>query len=256
MPVLVSDVYNFINEIAPFNKALEYDNTGLLVGDLNSNVNKIGVCLDITGQVVEQAITLNCNLIISHHPIIFTPLKSLLSDSIVYKLAENNISAICAHTNLDSAKDGVNDCLCNALEIRVTESIADPKYENYPPIARLGTLAKEMNPQEFAAFVKEKLNCPDVRFCSKGKSIKKVAVCGGASSELLSEVYQKGADAFITSEVKHHEWLIANNLDLTVIDAGHFSTEYVVVDSLCQKIKDKFNINCFSFIQTAPYNSL
>lgn len=255
MTISVLDVYNFIDEIAPFETALDFDNTGILVGDKNAVVNKIGVCLDITERVISDAIHTNCNLIISHHPIIFSPLKSVTSDNIAYKLISNNISAICAHTNLDAAAGGVNDCLSDLLGLSDIIEVADPKYENAPPIARLGVLPKAMEPDEFAAYVKEKLDCPDVRFCTNGKTIQKVGVCGGASSEMLETIFHSNADAFVTSEVKHHEWLIANNLDFTVIDAGHFSTEYVVVAPLSKMIKDRFNLTTLTFTQHPPYKT-
>ena len=117
--IKIKNIYEFIDSFAPFKDSMDFDNCGLLVGNINSEVNNVLVALDITNEVVEEAKKLGANLIISHHPVIFKPIKKIMSDSVVYNLIKNDIAAICAHTNLDMAEDtGVNTCLANALELK------------------------------------------------------------------------------------------------------------------------------------------
>ena len=113
----IDEIYRYLNEIAPFSTAMDFDNAGFLVGDGKTEVTKALVTLDITAQSVRQAREKGAQLIVSHHPVIFHPLKRLLSNSVPYLLAKEGIGAICAHTNLDMAPGGVNDCLAAALEL-------------------------------------------------------------------------------------------------------------------------------------------
>ena len=111
----VKDIYNYIDSIAPFNSQEEWDNSGLLVGDENIEVSKVLFALDVTTDIIDQAVDGGADLIITHHPIIFKPVTDVLSDSLIYRLIKNNISIICAHTNYDKAVDGVNDILCKTV---------------------------------------------------------------------------------------------------------------------------------------------
>ena len=132
--VTVGEIYSYIDSIAPFDTQMDFDNSGLLVGSKNDKVDKVLLALDITNEVVEEANNLNANLIISHHPIIFKPIKSLSSDSIPYKLAKYGISAICAHTNLDMSNQGVNKCLADALGLKDTKPLTIYKEQKYHKI--------------------------------------------------------------------------------------------------------------------------
>ena len=121
----VKDIYRFIDIIAPFSTQEEWDNSGLLVGEENKEVSRILFALDITSDVLNQAINANAELIITHHPIIFKPVSNILSDSLLYKLIENGISIISAHTNYDKAVDGVNDILCKTIGATKYEKVED-----------------------------------------------------------------------------------------------------------------------------------
>lgn len=232
----VGNIYDFIDKIAPFSTAADFDNSGLLVGDKNFAVNKCLVTLDITSKVVLEAKKLGANLIISHHPVIFNPLKNLNSKNPVYLMVQNNISAICAHTNLDIAeKIGVNASLADALGILNIKTIEDTCS-----FAMVGNLDQEITPKNFAKSVKEKLNCKAVKCYLGSKNIKKVAFCCGGGGEFIKNAALLNADAFISSDVKHHEFLTAFENDITLIDAGHFNTENVVIDPLIDLLKRNF----------------
>ena len=136
--LIIGDVYNFINSFAPFNTAEDFDNVGLLVGDKKATISKALVCLDCTEEVIAEAITIGANLIISHHPIIFSPLKKVLSDSIVYKLIQNSISVISAHTNLDIAPMGVADNLAEKMELENTQQFACGNVKSFYKLSVFG----------------------------------------------------------------------------------------------------------------------
>lgn len=231
----VTEVYDFLNNLAPVSTALEYDNVGILVGDPNKEVKRAVVCLDCTPQVVKMADEFSAELIITHHPVIFEPLKSVVkSDSnVVYSCIEKGISVISMHTNLDVAVGGVNDCLANALELENIEPLADDEGFCF----RKGSLKTEMSTNRFAEFVKEKLG-GNVRFAAVEKSIKTVSVCGGAGGSEL-ETAMKNTDAFVTADVKHNVFItaIANNYPL--FDAGHYHTERVLIKPLTKKLSNE-----------------
>lgn len=238
--MFVKEIYNFINEIAPFNTAMDFDNAGLLVGGMDEDVKKIGVVLDITPDTVEYAKNNGINLIVAHHPVIFAPIKSLKSHTVTFMLAKNNINAICVHTNLDCAKGGVNDALIETLGLENIGTFADSECENLPPIGRIGALPHSMTPEEFAKHVKEKLCTDGVTYTPCKKDIKTVAVCGGSGGSMLSDVVKIKADAYVTGEAKHHELLDANNEGISLVLAGHFETENPVVKVLHKILIEKF----------------
>lgn len=251
----VADIYKMIDKIAPFNERFPFDNVGVLVGDAASTVKRIAVCLDITRDVVKRAAENECDLIVSHHPVIFNKLSSVTAESIPYMLIKHGVSAICAHTNLDVAKGGVNDRLAIALGIENVDRLVDNEYPDTAPIARIGDV-DAISPVDFVKFVKTQLNSEGVRYIEGSKTIRRVCVYGGAGNEFVLQAKAAGADAFITSEIKHHQWLEAKDLDMTVIDAGHFSTENVVVKPLALLLKDKLDCDVRIISQSAPYSVL
>ncbi len=234
---LIRDIYQFLDEFSPFNAAFSYDNCGLLVGNFDNTVNKVLLSLDITKNVIKEAKGLGAELIISHHPIIFKPIKFVNSDSALHLLCELNISAICAHTNLDVAKEGVNYQLAKALMLKNLKPLT---YEENSPLGFLGTLEKTMTCKEFANYVKKQLRCDGLRYTKINRPINTVAVCSGSGGNLVDEVAAKNADVFVTGEIKHSQILQANELNIAIVDAGHYRTENVIISPLTQKLRLKF----------------
>lgn len=238
---LVSDIYAFIGEIAPFDTAMDFDNVGVLVGNRSQEVEKILIALDITNEVVNEAKIAGAQLIVSHHPVIFNGVKSIESNCVVYNMIQNGITAICAHTNLDSAENGVNKCLADALELKNLKPLSFYEAKGQRCVLGLiGVLKEEMNAKDFAVLVKNALDCSGVRYTDVRATIKTVAVCSGSGGDLINNVVALGADAYVTGEIKHHEILIANENNICVVDAGHFKSEDVVVEPLVNLIKTKF----------------
>ncbi len=245
------DILNFLEEWCPPDSAASYDNVGFLVGDRNQEITKILVALDCTSNVIEEAENLGANLIVTHHPIIWAPLKNVTESSRVFKLIKSGISVISCHTNLDVATGGVNDVLAEKLGLKNIK-ILDNMDGDF--CSRLGELEREYSQEEFAKYVKEKLDTV-VRFSVGKNTIKKVAVCGGAGSEMLVPALLSGCDALVTADVKHSTFITAEEKGLTLIDAGHFDTENMIIKPLANYLKSKTNLEIFES-QLTPVKSL
>lgn len=248
MTKTVRDVYEAIDCLAPFDTAEEWDHVGLQVGDLSAAVIRALVCLDVTKEAVERAREIGAALIVSHHPPLFEPLQTLAADSVPYALASSGIAVLSAHTNLDRAAGGVNDCLCDALGLAGTAPVADG-------LGRVGTLPSPMSSAALAKHVGAALHTC-VRLHAGTGEVRRVAVVCGSGGDLLTAVREEASpDAFVTGEMKHHEWLHAG--DTTVIEAGHFATEQVVVRPLAAWLSARLpEIEWEAFEGQPPYETI
>lgn len=235
--VIINDIYAFLNEIAPVRYQMDFDNAGFLVGDGGAAVKKALLALDITDAVIAEAIELRAQLIVSHHPLIFTPLRHATTDDLagrkVLTMARHGISAICMHTNLDAADGGVNDALAEKLGLLQTEYLTDEKT------GRVGTLKCQIPLVEFTRFVVKSLGCNGLRYTDCGRPVHRVAVGGGACGEYIAQAIALGCDTFVTSDLRYHDFLDTKELNL--IDAGHFPTEQVIVPELCRRLQAAFS---------------
>lgn len=249
----VRDFYDYINNIAPFDTQEPWDNSGMLVGSMEKEVCRVVLTLDITREVVEYAKEANADLIISHHPVIFNPIKKLDCNSVAYLLAQNSISAVCAHTCLDKANGGVNDVLARVLELEEVESLSDSGDAS---MLRAGVLPKPMTADELAFYVKDRLHGL-VRYNNTGKIIESVALCGGAGCSLINEVVDYGIDCYITGDANHHDFIDAQASGLSLMAAGHFETENPTIYMLSNKLRVDFpNIEIFLVNQKSPINNI
>lgn len=231
----IGEVFKKLCEIAPPELAMPYDNSGFLIGDRERNVTKAVVCLDCTSSAIDYAVQKKAELIISHHPIIFSPIKQIVSDGDGKKIIsciENKISVISMHTNLDSAADGVNDCLARAIELNNIKKIDSDDGFSF----RYGNLKEEMKAGDFATHVKNHLKS-SVRYADSDKIIKTVAVCGGSGGDFLTQA-AKNADAFLTADVKHSVFISAIEMGYPLFDGGHYATENVVIEPLVKKLNN------------------
>lgn len=235
--IKIKNVYDFINEIAPFTGALDYDNVGLLAGDRNSAVDRIMLSLDITFDVIEESIAENAQLIISHHPVIFEPIKNVTEGNKLFHLIKNGISAICAHTNLDIAQEGINDVLFEMLGLHDMKWLS---VDNTQAIGRWGTLKEPVAVKDFALFVKKLLNANVVRYVEGNRHVKNVAVVSGAGGSDYKTALICGADTLVTGDSKYNAFLEAYEAGFNIIEAGHFSTENIILPLLKKKLEDKF----------------
>lgn len=224
----VKDFYGYLNSIAPFETQEDWDNSGMLVGDMNAEVKKAAVVLDITHEEIKKAKAIGADLIISHHPVIFNPIKSVTKGSVPYELVASSINALCCHTPLDIADGGTNDSLAELLGINVTR--ADD------PILRLGTV-EPTTAENLAGKIAKTLNTK-VRYADAGRKIEKIAICTGAGCSLIEAAGE--IDAFITGDASHHNFLDCIQAGITLIAAGHYETEIVVVPVLVKKLQAQF----------------
>ena len=222
MSVTVQQILGLLQTLAPSELACSWDNVGLLV-DVSVPVSHVLTTLDITAAVVQEAVENDCQLIVSHHPVIFNPLRTVQPQNIIYALVQSGIAVISAHTNLDMAYPyGVNDALCRKLGLQNVRGILK---EGETDIAYMGELPEEMTTEDFAAHIKEALGLSAVRCTAVSKMLRTVAVVGGAGGDYALAAQAKGADAFVTGEVKHHEAIAAQQAGLALYEAGHYHTE-------------------------------
>lgn len=330
---LIRHISTFLNQWAPPSIKMDYDNVGLLVGDSNTEVNSVLTCLDVTDEVVDEAIKKNCQLIVAHHPLIFGKIGSINPSNeqgrIIYKLIKNDIGLLVAHTNLDAALDGVSFVLANILgldnlsfldksydisrKVRLVTDSKDPesvlKLLNYysaeeahyfsvenrehnlncfeaiidkhhvstlkaglkkEGLLKAGTfqvteLASTsqnfgmgvvgeypdggVGKNEFLHLVTKALNVRAVRFSGDVDRIKRVAVCGGAGVSLTKAAIVAGAQAFITADIKYHDYFTEKE-NFLLVDVGHYESEFPIAEALKNELSDAFEELSVSVTQT------
>lgn len=252
----VCDIYDIIDAVAPFSTAMNFDNVGLLVGDGNQEVTRVLLALDITESVVEEAVRMNANLILSHHPVIFQPVKALGGRDVPYLLARNGVAALCCHTNLDaSAVCGVNVALAGKLGLR---NIRREDVFGEECVLFSGELEEELSPTDFAALVKSRLNAGAVQLIPGERPVNKVFLCSGGGGEFTGFAACRGADAYLTGEMRHHEALEAVRTGLTCVVAGHYETEKVFAEFLASYLRKRIPDTAFllSQVEKPPFETV
>ena len=237
----VQQIYEEMQRIAPLALAESWDNPGLLV-DCGGEVSCVLVTLDITPEVVEEAAAGGCELIVSHHPVIFSPLKKLTPRDVPFQLMQKGISAICMHTNLDAAEGGVNEVLAGIFGMRDWEVFADGcgRVGEVDPIT-VPELARKAQ-----AVLGGRCNRPrsgpavQVKFADTGRTVKRLAVISGAGGSMFEDALAVGADCLLTGEANHHHAIDAKRLGLSLIAAGHYATEFPVAAAVAEKLRRAF----------------
>jgi len=244
----ISEIINVLETVAPRNLQEAYDNAGLIVGDADEKVTGVLVSLDTTPDVVSEAIEKNCNLIISHHPVIFKGLKQLTGKNYVEKTViaaiRNNISIYAIHTNLDNVLDGgVNGKIAQRLGLVECETLrAHPDHPDGVQFGAgvVGRLNQPMSEEVFLAHLKDRMQLSVIRHTTLlNRSVEVVAVCGGSGSFLLPDAIKSKADFFVTGDFKYHEFFDAEE-KIVIADIGHYESEQFTVELICEIITDNF----------------
>ncbi len=246
----VKDIMEELERFAPKDLAEPWDNVGLMVGNLNQRVTTVFVCLDVTSDNVQRAIDCGADLILSHHPLLFSPPSRIVEQDITGKilrdLIRNEISVYSAHTNLDHADGGMNDVLAerlNLVEVRrfLDSECTDETDKPIDNVGRVGSLENPMAMEDFVEFVKHTLSCRSIRYVGNpDAAIQRVALCSGSGGSGIWAAYHAGADAYVTSDIKHHEAQLAHELGLNLVDAGHFETENTICSFMTEFLESQF----------------
>ena len=235
--MILKEIINIIEENYPKTLAYSWDNVGLLAGNIEKEIKKVLLTLDVTPDVVDEAIDLGVDLILSHHPLIFEGVKSFEESSakvnMYVKIIRNNLAVYSAHTNMDTAENGINQRLAEVLGLENIEVL-----EEETGLGRIGEI-KKTSLFEFAKLVKTKLNTPMVRVSGGSDSeVLKVAVGSGACSDLYPLAISKDADVLVTADLKYHIAQDAHFDGISIIDAGHYPTEIIAMDMFSDLLKD------------------
>ena len=223
-------IFSVIEKIAPRSLAESWDNVGLQLGSYRQEVSRVLLALDITKEVVDEAVEKQADLIISHHPFIFGGIKKICFDDykgdLIRRLISHDIALYAAHTNLDMAESGLNTYIAGVLGLK---NIRPMTADDQPAFGCIGEIDPVM-PEEMIRLVKERLGVDTLRVTGlPDHPVKKVALCTGSGSEFMGTAKRLGADVYITGDMKHHEAQRAIESGIWVIDAGHFGTERMVV---------------------------
>ena len=228
------ELYAFLGEKIPPSLSCDWDNDGLMCcADENKEIKKVLIALDMTAEVIKKAIAEQYDLILSHHPLIFSPLKAVNPrDHIarrVIDLIRADVVAMSFHTRLDAVEGGVNDIL--AADLGLCDVV--PFGENGEAIGRIGTLKESMPIADFAKLVKDATGAAQVQFSDAGKDAFRVAVLGGSGSSDVKAAMKAGADTYVSGELKHSNLTDAPECGMNLIAAGHFYTE----NAVCERLK-------------------
>lgn len=249
MKVRVKDILESLNQEAPFSLAESWDNVGLLVGNPEEEVTAILAGLDPTNSLVDEAIALGANTIITHHPVIFKPLRDINTGTpegkLLAKALSHRIAIIGCHTNFDSAREGVSDYLAGQLGLRDLIPLI-PSPDTAKPetgLGRIGSFQPPVSSEDFIARLLEVLDLPAVQMAGTlPENIEKVAVCGGSGSDLAPEALNCGADLYLSAEIKHSTAVWAGENNFCIIDGSHYGTEKPAVALLIKKLKESSTV--------------
>lgn len=236
------EIMQRIEKQYPKDAALDFDNVGLQAGRRDKKVRKILLALDATDKVVEQAVELNVDMLITHHPLIFSPLKHVTDEDFIgariLKLLRNDISYYAMHTNYDVL--GMADLAGDILGLENMQVLDETTEDGSVGIGKLGETASVCTLRSYCEEMKQKLKLDCVRvFGDLDMQIHKVAICPGSGKSTIQSALNKGAEVLVTGDIGHHEGMDASAQGLNIIDAGHYGTEYIFVDDVAKFLKEQ-----------------
>ncbi len=259
----VQHIYETIDAFAPFASQASWDNSGLLVGNMSMPAARVLTTLDISAETISVAVQQQVQLIVAHHPVIFSPLKCLPAENPVYQLASHGIAAICFHTPLDIAPGGLNDYahrqMRALLSLEGAVSVLEPAWTDGRGFGWVDTSRSVWQPAELAQQLQTIFDLPAVRYnAGADKPIRKIAYCSGSAASMLELAAKKGCDALITGDIKHDRWYAAQYLGLTLFDCGHYGTECMAAQILRDVIEaahPEVQVICMPGSDPAIYSS-
>ncbi len=235
------DLEKKLQNLADLNYAEAWDNSGVQVIKKDSEIKKVLIALDCTSEVIDEAISFGADLILTHHPLIFSPLKKITSDDYltgrIYKLIENGIGLYSMHTNFDVC------CMRNLLDERVgirdIEPLEKSEIDSNEGIGSVGNLEREITLKELSQKVMEKFELSSVKFFGdEGTLVRRVGVLGGSGKSEIDLAVKNGCDVYITGDIDHHSGIDAVEKGICVIDAGHYGLEHVFTEYMYDFFKE------------------
>ncbi len=235
--VKLNKIVDFLDSFAPFDFAESYDNVGLLVGDKDKEINRVLITLDADKEVINDAKSKNCDLVISHHPLIFKALKRVVSDDAVSKtlmtLIKNDISLVSVHTNFDSVKFGLCDLFLDKIIKTKNREALSGDSEN--GIGRIADLCEAATLEDILNSVRGEFDISNLRYVGdKNRVIKRIAVCNGGGAEFVYDAKEMGADLYVSGDIKYQHARYAYENDITLIEIPHYNAEII----FCQYLKE------------------
>lgn len=238
----LSEIIKIIENEYPPHLAYEWDNPGLFCGDREKDIKKAVVSLDMSADAVVAAVDNGAELILSHHPVVIDAIKTLsdntMASKVITEAIRHDIALYSAHTNMDTAKDGINQKLCGLFGLSETEVLEKDKPDEGCGLGRVGYLAEKMTLFELCELTKKLLKTPFVRVSGEDREVRKIAVASGSCSEYIPRAIEKGCGCIITADMKYHNAAEYAYQGIAVIDAGHYPTENIVLDMFSGLLKD------------------
>ena len=234
----VKDIYAAMDVIAPMKNLHKGDNSGLIVGDGNAPVSKVLFALDITCEVVREAVEIGAEVIVAHHPVIFHPLYTLDDSDPACLALEHGIACICFHSPLDMADGGINDIIFDMLDPALKlkkQSVLEPIHSDGRGYGWVCSVGNEIMPDKLGMLLKDIFGNNVVRYTNSGRAVKKIAFCSGGAGGNLPLAIEQGADAYVTGDIKHDQWITARNSGIALYDCGHFHTEDIAISYLIKR---------------------
>lgn len=236
----VKNIIDIIESVAPLSNQSSWDNSGLQIGDKEASVSSVLLCTDVTDSIVNEAIEKECQMIVSHHPLLFHPLRTIqgktMAERVTIACIQHGIAVYSAHTSLDSVLHGISGRLAEKLGVE-NYRVLEPREDENVGVGVIGELAEPQPFEAFLSMTKEVLGCSCIRYIppKEGETalVKTVAMCGGAGADLTGLAIEKGADVFISADWKHHEFLEYAG-QIGVMDVGHFESEQFASEILAE----------------------
>lgn len=248
----VDDIINIMESLAPTFLAEKWDNPGLQIGDIQWPVHSVWIALDPSLVVVDAACANGIDLLITHHPLLIKPVKSIDLGTpygkIVQKALRHKLALFSAHTNLDAVSDGINDMLAQKLGLRdidflqhIDGPVVGLDTDAGFGIGRIGSLEKPMGLYEFAIFVKKRMDLKSLKIAgNKDLFVNRVAVCCGSGSGMMAHFFSSDTQVFVSGDLKYHDARDAETINRALIDIGHFASEHIMLDILSNRLQGEF----------------
>lgn len=242
--IKVNNIIKEMELLAPTCLKEDFDNVGLMVGDKNKEVKKVLLALDCTLKVIEEAKKENVDLIITHHPLIFKRPSSITTDTLqgkkIIELIKNDISLYSSHTNLDSVENGLNDTIVSILGFDNSKILEKNKRDDKAGLGRIVSLNESIQLEDLISKIKKSLNINNLRVVKGKDKVNKIAIINGSGQDFIGKAVALGADCIITGDTTYHFASDYKEMEISILDVGHFASEQITFFNVMENLKEKF----------------